>query len=370
MGGGHDPQGTDDPLVALRDEYVLRHDEQPDDVNQANGALCSKCGSLFFDGDPKFKSICPKDGGEHSHGQFDFLLLPYTPPLDRWHEAGWNYCSACAVLFRGSNVAGGRCPAGGSHQPAWLEFVLQHRIREDPYNQRNWRFCTKCFGLVFTAQTNKFWGVAPVVVRNAEHPGLPVSEDEFGLVILGFGWGDLYLAWMSLGAGGPQLQSTLYYTGNGDAPWDRNVDFAVSVAKAPNVYTSLSAGWVPGPRQWLVLYSYATDARELDDFKRPVVLRTAVNPWTWSEELQIFPVPGCENPWGLYMHEPGVDRINPNLPPAEPPGIDHPGWAYGAYILNRFTEWNPTTRELVMYYLLSLSSPYQIQLMCSKIALD
>jgi hypothetical protein len=70
------------------------------------------------------------------------------------------------------------------------------------------------------------------------------------------------------------------------------------------------------------------------------------------------------------MHEPGVDQINPNLPPAEPPGIDHPGWAYGAYILNRFTEWNPTTRELVMYYLLSLSSPYQIQLMCSKIALD
>ena len=53
--------------------------------------------------------------------------------------------------------------------------------------------------------------------------------------------------------------------------------------------------------------------------------------------------------------------------PAKP---EHDGWAYGPFLLKRFTEWNATARELGIYYLLSLSSPYQVQLMCTRLRVD
>ena len=45
-------------------------------------------------------------------------------------------------------------------------------------------------------------------------------------------------------------------------------------------------------------------------------------------------------------------------------------WPYGPYILNRFTEWNGTTRELGIYYLISLSTGYQMHLMYTRIQID
>jgi hypothetical protein len=69
------------------------------------------------------------------------------------------------------------------------------------------------------------------------------------------------------------------------------------------------------------------------------------------------------------MHRPGRDCINPDLPPSEPPGVDNPGWAYGAFILERFTTFDRASRILSIYYLLSLSSPYQVQVMHSKLIL-
>ncbi|MDQ2812579.1 MAG: hypothetical protein M3Z75_12100 [Actinomycetota bacterium] len=63
------------------------------------------------------------------------------------------------------------------------------------------------------------------------------------------------------------------------------------------------------------------------------------------------------------MHYPRLDQI----PQKDPPPDDAQGWAYGCYPLGRFTTWNPGTQELVRYYLLSLSRPYQVQVMKSTL---
>jgi hypothetical protein len=68
------------------------------------------------------------------------------------------------------------------------------------------------------------------------------------------------------------------------------------------------------------------------------------------------------------MHKKPLDTFHPDIPPAEPK--EHPGWAYGAYLLNRFTEWDETSRELTISYLLSLSCPYQPQLMQTRMQVE
>jgi hypothetical protein len=55
----------------------------------------------------------------------------------------------------------------------------------------------------------------------------------------------------------------------------------------------------------------------------------------------------------------GLDRL--------PPTIGGNGFAYGAYLINRFTRWDAATRTLTIYYLLSTGMPYQVQLMRSQI---
>jgi hypothetical protein len=65
--------------------------------------------------------------------------------------------------------AANKCPAGDSHSPSAEQFVLQRRrIQEDQYNERDWRFCTKCFALVSTKAGAQFWTLDSAVVRNSE----------------------------------------------------------------------------------------------------------------------------------------------------------------------------------------------------------
>jgi hypothetical protein len=96
----------------------------------------------------------------------------------------------------------------------------------------------------------------------------------------------------------------------------------------------------------------------------------------WSDPTAIF---DPSSAYGIYMHsgpfthppDTHVDDFNHTPPPAEDPNKpETDGFAYGAFILNRFTEaWDETKRELGIYYLLSLSSPYQVQLMYSRLRL-
>ena len=88
----------------------------------------------------------------------------------------------------------------------------------------------------------------------------------------------------------------------------------------------------------------------------------------WSDEIPLFD-PIRENAYAFYMHQPGKDDIHPRLPPSQPPGQNNPGWAYGIFLLNRYTTWDPGGSVLGIYYLMSTGSPYQVQLMHTTIRL-
>src|SRR5579872_1851771 len=118
------------------------------------------------------------------------------------------------------------------------------------------------YHLEFTFSKHKFWQVAPVVVRNAEHE-LPETNGD-GLVLFGGGEGNaVYLAWMRLDPSfGPVLNTVRYYIG--DAPGGRwsepgtqHEPEAKPLFSLNPVYTSVSAAWLSDVNQWIVLYSNA-----------------------------------------------------------------------------------------------------------------
>jgi hypothetical protein len=378
-GGSHDAQGTEDIEKFLQDELILTYNTVEDANHQGNWRFCTKCYGLFFDGYPAFKGVCPVDHQPHAHAEdpnnplpqmdsfagyihppvgYNFVL-PHDLGADKWHQAGWRYCTKCAVLFQGKvfyrpgggpTVDNGRCPAGGPHAPAGFLFVLPQRLQQDSQTDRDWRFCTKCFAMVSTKASGKFWTVASVVVRNSDFPGLPSSPSGDGVLILGYGWSDFYLAWLPLGGSGPRIQDTLYYSGpgpGGKITWDRNVDNSVGLFGVPSLAdpNHISMAWLEGPRRWIVLYGRPAEG----DQNGFVVARIGMTPWTWSPEIPIISPSRASD---LYtMVKPGT-------------------WPYGPYILNRFTEWNGTTRELGIYYLISLSTGYQMHLMYTRIQID
>jgi hypothetical protein len=222
-----------------------------------------------------------------------------------------------------------------------------------------------------------FWQVAPWVVRNTDHQGLPNAEGD-GVILFGHGlnkhwpiadeqqWTDaVHLAWMPLrGSDPPRREEILYYTGQPGNLWASNQQQAVALFRLPRQYTSVSAAWLEGPRRFILLYSKAND---WDTFMAPIVARIGTTPWNLSDEIELFN-PCREHAYGKYMHWPGLDDINIRVVSSRKPEPG-PGWGYGAFLLNRFTKWNAATHELDLYYLLSLSKPYQVQVMHSKIHL-
>jgi hypothetical protein len=207
---------------------------------------------------------------------------------------------------------------------------------------------TKSSKMVSTNSSNKFVTVASVVVRNHDHPGLPPSRSGDGLVILGYGWSDFYLAWMPLGNAEIRLRDTLYYIGTdqkGNAHWDPNIEKAVGLFGTFNRADAnqISMAWVKRSQSWILLYTRLP----APDQRGYIVARLGSTPWSWSDEIPI---------------------VSPNRTSDLYDFITDGSCPYGPKILNRFTEWDPTTRELGIYYLVSIFKPgYQIHLMYTKL---
>jgi hypothetical protein len=62
-------------------------------------------------------------------------------------QANWWFCQKCHAMFF-ADSGGGRCPAGDSHLPQGLEFLLPHDVGETRGTQKNCRFCRKCYTLI------------------------------------------------------------------------------------------------------------------------------------------------------------------------------------------------------------------------------
>jgi hypothetical protein len=362
-GAGHSSIGFD---------FLLSHDVDATPERQRDWRFCGKCFGLFYDGYAD-KGACPKGAG-HSAIGYNFVL-PHDTGESAERQANWRFCGKCSGLFYDGYADKGTCPRdGGGHSSIGFNFALSHNPIEDALTQGGWRFCTKCHGAVWTGQEDLFSWVAPCVVQNAQHSGLPQTPHEQGLVMFGFHYSSnpgIRLAWMPLRpTTAPMLQDIRYYTGNPADSWSPNAEDAAVILPHANTYTHLSASWLQGPQRWILLYSNANDETGPNGYHLPAVARIGRTPWDWSDEIEIFD-PVVVGAYGKYMHKVGSDCIHPDLPPSQDLSKpEHDGWPYGAFLLDRYTEWDATTRELGIYYLLSLSSPYQVQLMYSRLRVD
>jgi len=214
----------------------------------------------------------------------------------------------------------------------------------------------------------RFWQVAPVVVNNAWVDGLPLPSGP-GLILYGHGDpGAIHLAWMPLPVptrGRAAPDGIRYYTGNGRNPWSpQAADAKVLISHPP--YTSVSACFFPDAKLWILVYSNAGPPKEVPfAITGPIVARFGPTPWNLSGEVQLFN-PCRERAYGSYMHWPGLDTIVPDIPPLG----EEQGWAYGAFLTNRYCHWDNASRTLTLYYLLSLNRPYQVQLMRTRLRIS
>jgi hypothetical protein len=217
------------------------------------------------------------------------------------------------------------------------------------------------FALHFKFSSIRFWQVAPVVVRNADHPGLPTQTGD-GLVMIGHGGypESVYLAWMPLAPGHlPDPAQILFYAGavpeerGHRFTWSPREDQATPLFTPPRGYTAVSLAWLPEPGCWILLYSRAKPPKDPNperSARGPIVARVAASLMRWSDEIVLF--------------DPKRDTLG-----ADFIWSDDKSWAYGAFIVKRFTRWGPARSRVRIRYFLSLFEPYQIQLMESQIHL-
>ena len=233
----------------------------------------------------------------------------------------------------------------------------------------------------------KFSQVAPWVIRNSELPGLPLTNGD-GLILFGQGatpdgHGAVSLAWVPLQPGlDPDLSKARYYSKASESAgqWTPNEADAIPLFKTRWFWSSLSVGRFGDQGRWILLYQRTArpDAPE-----ESIVARIARTPSdfldaTEAGEIPIF-TPATDGAYRVvagdgtvptrgYMHRErsaapdGLDRL--------PPTIGGNGFAYGAYLLNRYTRWDAASRTLVIYYVMSSGTPYQVQLMRSRIRLE
>jgi hypothetical protein len=374
-------------------DFVLAYNIAEDDHRQGNWRHCGQCAGIFWAGPAQAHppiypnrpaGHCPA-GGPHVAGnatagspKLYAFVLPHNISAGERSQRDWRYCGRCAGLFWAGHPSGGVCPVGpGGHQagagPAapGFDFVLPHiGPGEDRFHERDWRFCARCFQLVFTGYADNFGGVSSTVVRTADHPFLAGVATETTLVMTAFGFaphGGFRLARMPLRPGaGPVLRDTRYWAGrdaDGNDVWSEDAAAAADLFEHEG-YTSVSTAWLPGPRRWLLLYSDAHDG-DPDAFERPPYARIAATPMQWRHAAAVA-VFDPQQAYGRYMHRPGRhgDDLDVRVPP---PNDGHKGWAYGLHLLHRYTRWDEASRELDIYYLLSLSVPYQVQLMHTRL---
>jgi hypothetical protein len=206
------------------------------------------------------------------------------------------------------------------------------------------------------------------LVNNQEHSVLGVSSGQ-GVVMISYDWANFRLSWMPVTPGQRPAFDSIRYFHRAKQTWSETPDsspgYELFAHPFPGQYTHVSSSWLPCPQCWVVLFGRASDNVNQD---QPIVARFSTDLLAWSDEVPLFD-PNREQAYGAYMHDPAKqDGFFPNLPP-QVPGQNNKAWAYGAFLINRYTTWNLDNRILNLVYLMSPSSPYQVQLMETAVRL-
>jgi hypothetical protein len=230
----------------------------------------------------------------------------------------------------------------------------------------------------------KFSQVAPLVITNRVVADLPSTNGD-GLILFGQGatpdgHGGVFLAWVPLQLGrDPDLSKIRYYTirRNPSQRWTTNGADAMPLFKTRWSWSSLSVGRIAEIDRWILLYQRTARPEAPEE---SIVARFAGTPpdfldSTEAGEITIF-TPAQDGAYRIasgdgkvlnrgFMHRErspspdGLERL--------PPTIGGNGFAYGAYLLNRYTRWDAATRTFTIYYVMSTGTPYQVQLMRSQL---
>ncbi len=210
---------------------------------------------------------------------------------------------------------------------------------------------------VFSKQ--RFLQVAPWVVKNSEHVGLPSGTGD-GVVLIGggeVGPNDVSLAWMPLEPSlGPDVRRILYYAGRqGDqAMWSPREEDArkVCAPSQPRGYTSMALAHLKCAKKWLLMYHLNKDSGRSEE----IVARFSDDLFRWSDEVSFF--------------DPRTDADDMLNDVFGPDPTDPKTHVYGGFPINRFTQWCPSTGILTLYYLMSVFQPlYQVQVMRTRVKL-
>ena len=116
-----------------------------DRPGQSNWRWCKKCqGLAFWDGSRK-PGPCPTGPGErHEHLESSLYSLMHDKKIGG--QNNWRWCSKCEGLVHGSLV--GKCPGGGNHE---LKTSSDYVLYTGPISgaQEQWYKCKKCQGLAY-----------------------------------------------------------------------------------------------------------------------------------------------------------------------------------------------------------------------------
>jgi hypothetical protein len=217
------------------------------------------------------------------------------------------------------------------------------------------------FTHLYDLSANKFINVAPVVVENADIPGL-LERSGKGVLLWGSGvyrQSDLYLAYLPLDRVEDRI-SLRYYAGlneNGAARWSTAEEEATPLFHQ-GCLGELSVAWNPFLHKWLLLYNCSSP--------RGVNFRVADSPWgPWSAPQVLF---NARRDGGLchFIHASWLNRWCDSVNDFGR-GFTS-GGAYGPYMIPAFFTGDDKTSTI--YYVLSTWNPYQVVLMKSTLVIE
>jgi hypothetical protein len=150
---------------------------------QYDWRFCSKCWTMFWDGDPNNKGRCQKGGGHTAQGLM--FGLSSQPP----GQADWRFCDKCRELFWNGAADKGRCPAGGGHNAQGFTFFIKFDP-EPAQEQPQARTITLTPVAAIDAWTDRNFKDEPVIGTFNKHGTVCVPYGQFPGSLQGMvGWG-------------------------------------------------------------------------------------------------------------------------------------------------------------------------------------
>ena len=217
-----------------------------------------------------------------------------------------------------------------------------------------------------------FINVSPVIVNNADVPGLPDIADPAGKGLLLWGSGqyrcsNVYLAYVPLNSIESSTRLSWRYAvidTAGQVHWSGCEADAIPLLNQAPCIGEFSVAWNPFLHKWLMLYNCPN----------AIYYRVADQPWgPWSDQLTLFD-PRCDHGYCHLIHSPhccdfqaadcAAGKAKDNLVG----DADRTAGPYGPYVISSLTKGDATSTTI--YWLMSTWNPYEVVLMKSTLQLD